>query len=154
MLITLRSRQTRYDAGPNLTPLVDVVLVVLIFLMLAGSFGGATHFLGGNVLRGGVSRSAISRAAEIAPTSIDLFVQQSGDGLIIRGNQIGTTSSLSLVRQRLRLKSDGLIAGGMSPAKVLVVLHPGRSVRYGQLMAVYDAVEGAGLPSIAMSRAN
>lgn len=30
-------REPRYDSGPNLTPLVDVVLVVLIFLMLGGA---------------------------------------------------------------------------------------------------------------------
>src|SRR5437667_3831324 len=39
------SKQVHYDSGPNMTPLVDVVMVILIFLMLAGSFAGAEHFL-------------------------------------------------------------------------------------------------------------
>jgi biopolymer transport protein ExbD len=30
------SRARRYDLGPNMTPLVDVVLILLIFVMLAG----------------------------------------------------------------------------------------------------------------------
>jgi biopolymer transport protein ExbD len=34
-----------YEAGPNMTPLVDVVMVILIFLMLTGKFGGQEHFL-------------------------------------------------------------------------------------------------------------
>src|SRR4051812_5653984 len=34
-----------YDSGPNMNPLVDVVMVILIFLMLTGSFGAAAHFL-------------------------------------------------------------------------------------------------------------
>ena len=33
------AKQVHYDSGPNMTPLVDVVMVILIFLMLAGSFG-------------------------------------------------------------------------------------------------------------------
>ena len=31
-------RSTRFDSGPNMTPLVDVVMVILIFLMLVGTF--------------------------------------------------------------------------------------------------------------------
>src|SRR5437762_14167338 len=39
------ARKVHYDSGPNMTPLVDVVMVILIFLMLAGSFTGAEHYL-------------------------------------------------------------------------------------------------------------
>src|SRR5580693_178767 len=39
------AKKVHYDSGPNMTPLVDVVMVILIFLMLTGSFGGASHFL-------------------------------------------------------------------------------------------------------------
>src|SRR4249919_1277361 len=39
------SQKVHYDSGPNMTPLVDVVMVILIFLMLTGSFGAASHFL-------------------------------------------------------------------------------------------------------------
>lgn len=154
MLSTLRPRRTRYDPGPNLTPLVDVVLVVLIFLMLAGSFGGATHFLGGTVARGTTTPKWPSAHAGVVPASIDLFLQASGEGLIIRGAELAPTSDPTLLGQRLRLKSDDFIAGGLKPSQVLVVLHPTRGVKYSQLMAVYDVVEGARFSSIAMSRTN
>src|SRR6476659_6576187 len=39
------AKQVHYDSGPNMTPLVDVVMVILIFLMLAGSFGTSEHFM-------------------------------------------------------------------------------------------------------------
>src|SRR2546425_11572324 len=39
------AKAVHYDSGPNMTPLVDVVMVILIFLMLAGSFGGGGHYL-------------------------------------------------------------------------------------------------------------
>src|SRR5436190_17504669 len=43
------AKKVHYDAGPNMTPLVDVVMVIRIFLMLAGSFAGAEHYLVSNV---------------------------------------------------------------------------------------------------------
>src|SRR5215211_8259671 len=43
------AKKIHYDSGPNMTPLVDVVMVILIFLMLAGSFVGAEHFLVSNL---------------------------------------------------------------------------------------------------------
>src|SRR5687767_16026267 len=49
------AKKVHYDSGPNMTPLVDVVMVILIFLMLAGSFVSAEHFLVSNlpVVQGG-----------------------------------------------------------------------------------------------------
>src|SRR3954469_2814594 len=46
----MRSAQkVHYDAGPNMTPLVDVVMVILIFLMLTGSFAVGEHYLQSNL---------------------------------------------------------------------------------------------------------
>ena len=39
------AKKIHYDSGPNMTPLVDVVMVILIFLMLAGSFGATQKYL-------------------------------------------------------------------------------------------------------------
>src|SRR3954468_3744540 len=43
------AKKVHYDSGPNMTPLVDVVMVILIFLMLTGSFVGTEHYLGSNL---------------------------------------------------------------------------------------------------------
>src|SRR5438552_17752923 len=43
------AKKVHYDSGPNMTPLVDVVMVILIFLMLCGSFGGIEHYLASNL---------------------------------------------------------------------------------------------------------
>src|SRR5437016_4507401 len=42
------NKKVHYDSGPNMTPMVDVVMVILVFLMLAGSFAGAEHYLVSN----------------------------------------------------------------------------------------------------------
>ena len=53
------AKKVHYDSGPNMTPLVDVVMVILIFLMLAGSFGGVEHYLVSNAgfQTGGTSKT-------------------------------------------------------------------------------------------------
>src|SRR5689334_9395857 len=57
------AKQVHYDSGPNMTPLVDVVMVILIFLMLAGSFGGTTQFL--------ISKQGIHQKGSGGATTID-----------------------------------------------------------------------------------
>jgi glutamyl/glutaminyl-tRNA synthetase len=42
------NKRVHYDSGPNMTPMVDVVMVLLVFLMLAGSFAGSEHYLVSN----------------------------------------------------------------------------------------------------------
>src|SRR3954469_15594386 len=42
------AKSVHYESGPNMTPLVDVVMVILIFLMLSGSFVGNEHYLQSN----------------------------------------------------------------------------------------------------------
>src|SRR5688572_3664405 len=53
------AKKVHYDSGPNMTPLVDVVMVILIFLMLAGSFGANEHYLTSNlpISQGGVGQT-------------------------------------------------------------------------------------------------
>ena len=76
------AKQVHYDSGPNMTPLVDVVMVILIFLMLAGSFGGDSNFM--------VSKQAIKKSGgqgrplkpgEVPDTPIEVRVDNSRDGL-------------------------------------------------------------------------
>src|ERR1044071_8841502 len=43
------AKAVHYDTGPNMTPLVDIVMVILIFLMLTGSFAAGEHFLQSNL---------------------------------------------------------------------------------------------------------
>ncbi|MCS7034356.1 MAG: biopolymer transporter ExbD, partial [Phycisphaerae bacterium] len=38
-------KKVSYESGPNMTPLVDIVMVLLIFLMIAGTFAGQERYL-------------------------------------------------------------------------------------------------------------
>src|SRR3984957_15631451 len=53
------AKAVHYESGPNMTPLVDVVMVILIFMMLAGSFGGMERYLISNVP---INRNGAARA--------------------------------------------------------------------------------------------
>ena len=68
------AKKVHYDSGPNMTPLVDVVMVILIFLMLAGSFGGVEHYLTSNlpVKQNGGGKCGLHRAATLNETSAGL----------------------------------------------------------------------------------
>ena len=74
------AKQVHYDSGPNMTPLVDVVMVILIFLMLAGNFGTNEHYM--------ISKTPMHATGggrvEVDPTKvaqqvIEVWIQPNGD---------------------------------------------------------------------------
>src|SRR6476659_2821250 len=73
------AKKVHYDSGPNMTPLVDVVMVILIFLMLAGSFGSTEHYMIGSaeLHSAGVSRNKDPNW--VPPVTIDINVNEQGE---------------------------------------------------------------------------
>src|SRR3954454_20107179 len=136
------AKQVHYDSGPNMTPLVDVVMVILIFLMLAGSFVGTEHYLVSNVP---FSRKGIGNASappggipEDEPVVINVERNATRDGFIARADKLTATDAAALQK--------GLVSLGLHPAgpgkppdKVQIVISPGRNVRYQNLIDVYQA---------------
>ena len=72
------AKKVHYDSGPNMTPLVDVVMVILIFLMLCGSFGGVEHYLASNLPLLPAGGPAEKNVTKLAFTDIrmDLRIEQ------------------------------------------------------------------------------
>lgn len=139
-----RPRGSHYESGPNLTPLVDVVMVILIFLMLTGRFGSQEHFL---VTSTPIARKAGASAApppgfipdeplEIRVDSVapDRYLALA-DG--VRGSDYSSlTAQLAALRRRL-------VAANKSLDKIQVVILPSRSARYDHLLDVYQAALSA-----------
>src|SRR4051794_25813632 len=119
------AKKVHYDSGPNMTPLVDVVMVILIFLMLAGSFGTAEHFM--------VSKTPIhaqGATAEAPPPGWKPPVQ-----IDVRVNDIGDFSLSSVTNpsgrpvwmrdpEELRTRLEGMARQFESLDNVEVVLRP------------------------------
>jgi biopolymer transport protein ExbD len=147
-------KQVHYDSGPNMTPLVDVVMVILIFLMLAGSFGGDSQFM--------VSKQAIKKSGgagkplkpgEVPDTPIEIRVDNSRDGLgfIATGTGLAPTTSGEQVRSWLTRKKAEMVAAGNKPDKLLVTISPSRTVKYRYLIDVYQAALQAEIEKVAFT---
>ncbi|HLL89669.1 MAG TPA: biopolymer transporter ExbD [Tepidisphaeraceae bacterium] len=145
----------QYEAGPNMTPLVDVVMVILIFLMLAGSFGGAEHYLISNtsLSKGGVGvASASSKIDE--EVALDVRVDsKTADAFVATAGRISTDDAAKLTEQ-LRAMREQLIKAGSTDDKIQVKISPGKSTKYRHLVAVYEAAVRADLKKIAFATAH
>lgn len=150
------AKQVHYESGPNMTPLVDIVMVILIFLMLAGSFAGTEWYLvsdiplretgGGNVTPppGGFPQYEL----------LEIRVDQSAtrDGFVARAGQVQTSDPVVLSAALTNLATQYLKTGN-GPEKIQVIISPGRAVKYEHLVAIYQAALDAKFTRIGFSTA-
>jgi biopolymer transport protein ExbD len=149
------SRKIHYEAGPNMTPLVDVVMVILIFMMLAGSFGGAEHYLMSNmpIVRNGAGKPAggafddvtLDVRVDSSPENPDIWVAKFGD---VR------TSSPSQLMQAMKTKLDDYTRNGTDLKHLQVIINPNRLVKWKSLIAVYQAANEAGYGRITFNQSH
>jgi biopolymer transport protein ExbD len=148
------AKKVHYDSGPNMTPLVDVVMVILSFLMLAGSFAGAEHFLVSNVpfskLGAGGGTPPPGGIPEDEPLVISVEQNATRDGFIARAETITATDTRGL-QERLAVLREQLRTAGKPPDKIQIVIAPGRNVKYRHLVEVYQAALGAEFTKVAFA---
>lgn len=148
------AKAIHYDSGPNMTPLVDVVMVILIFLMLAGSFAGSTRFL---LSKQGIHQKGQSAAklkpGEVVDTPVEIHLSPSGDpsGFLARGTGIGNTSDPETLRQTLERQRERFHAAGTPYDKLEVVLYPDPKVKYQAVIAAYQAALQAKYEKVAFA---
>jgi biopolymer transport protein ExbD len=148
------AKKIHYDSGPNMTPLVDVVMVILIFLMLAGSFGGASQFLlskQGIKAKGGAHRPL--KPGEVPETPIDIYVDnlKDGSGFIAHMTGMQATTKADDILAALNAKREQFLATGTPPDKLQVILHPRLDTKWNYLIAVYQAANQAKFEKIAFA---
>jgi biopolymer transport protein ExbD len=150
------AKRVHYDSGPNMTPLVDIVMVILIFLMLTGQFIGNEHFL--------VSNMPLRRTAggSVAPPPggfpeyelLEIRVDQNitRDGFVAHVGQIQTGDPKVLAAQLKKL-CEQYTKADPELNKVQVVISPGRMVKYQHLVEVYQAAMDANFKKIGFATA-
>src|SRR3954466_8469303 len=139
------AQKIHYDSGPNMTPLVDVVMVILIFLMLAGSFVGAEHFLVSNMPMSKAGAGNVQLPPGFIPDEpIDIRVDSpTADRFIASAGRIHTSDVAELTRQ-LRGMRVALNQAGKDDDHIQVKIGPGKNVKYRFLVDVYEAALNAG----------
>ena len=143
------AKQVHYDSGPNMTPLVDVVMVILIFLMMAGSFSQGGWFLQSSVpikSKGGAQTDV--KPGFVPDEPLEVRIDNSADGFRVLAGDIRSTGDREQLRRSLEQKLRQYEAAGTDRAKVQVVLMPGRNVKYDNIVAVYEAALRAGFAKV------
>lgn len=126
-----------------MTPLVDVVMVILIFLMLAGKFGGDEHYLASTVP---IRKSGHSQPNAVVPNDVDLHIQVDTLGDRFSAHVDGVDDPVTDVPTLTKVLSDRLgqfLAIGKTPDNIQVLIDPGRTVKYNFLIQVYEAALAA-----------
>ncbi len=118
----------------NLTPLIDIVFLLLIFFMVTTSFSRETRLL--------VSLPEASGSAENAAESIEVLVDREG-GYAINGRRLVNAEVDSLVRG-LELESGGDIS-------LLVVLVADAEVQHQSVVTAMEAIGRAGFASLSIA---
>jgi biopolymer transport protein ExbD len=144
---TRNSKSGHYESGPNMIPLVDIVMVILIFLMLTGTFGAASHFMPWTMSSsGGPARKP---RPEALASRLDVFVSSaSSDTFRARLSDGAVFTDADSLRQALDVKRKAHQANGTASEKLELMINPRLSTRYSHLAAVYEAAMGAGWEKI------
>ena len=148
-----RSHATRFESGPNMTPLVDVVMVILIFLMLVGTFASGEWFL---EQKAGMTQTATSTQQpppkDFVPDEpiVIRVTYRSDDQYLAQADKISTGSKVEL-QQALTGMRQQLTGIGKPIDKLVVVIQPQPNVKHRQYMEVYEAALAAGFTKVSFA---
>jgi biopolymer transport protein ExbD len=122
------------DPTLNLTPMIDVILTLVIFFMVATKFTDEERAMGVKVPSVS-SQGAVTAAPE--PKIVNVFA----DGHILLGTQQVSLDDLT----------QQLIAARGQYHKVSVLVRGDRATTHGRMTEVYDACRRAGISEVAIS---
>ncbi len=148
------SRKIHYESGPNMTPMVDVVLVILIFLMMTGSFGAAEHYLISDVPLEVKGAGAVQAPNGPVPTQFTIKVSEEGKYYIAKAGNFASVKSKDPIAAYKTLRDDlsdqlkNFVAAGISVQDIRVIIDPASTVSLDNLITVMDAAQDAGFKKI------
>ncbi len=147
------SQTVHYESGPNMTPLVDVVMVILIFLMLAGSFGGAEHFLASNLPMSVGSPGKDASLVDINEPLEIVVDSPSPDRFTARAGRITASDGPILTSELTRLR-EALNKAGKKTPDIQIKIAAARNVKVDHVVAVQEAAMRAKFEKIGFAKAH
>jgi biopolymer transport protein ExbD len=133
--------------GPNMTPMVDVVMVILIFFMASAAFFGSEWFLRAAIPpeQAGKGAAAAKRdPMEIPPTRLTVNLDVS-DGRVVGTFLEVTKGSIDEVVKRIEA-----MPSGPELDKVEVLVRSAAPVPYRDVIRVHEALERAGIKKVGL----
>ena len=136
--------------GPNMTPMVDIVLVILIFFMATAAFVGERWFLPAAITEQAKSQAKgpISSAFELPQATIDITLESDQQ-------QMTRASSTYLGLQRESLERLVARIGELSEAEVndnpQAIVKPSGFVPYRDIIQVNEALVAKRIVNISMA---
>jgi len=117
--------------GINVTPLVDITLVLLIIFMVTASFIVAPAVK--------VDLPQVSKADEPPPRSLHFLVDQAG-AIYLNDKRVEESNVLGLVQKEVAANAD-----------VQVLVSADKKVAYGEVVRLLDLVRSGGVKKFAIS---
>lgn len=150
------SKSVHYESGPDMTPLVDVVMVLLIFLMMAGKFGGQIKYLVSDMPITQVSANTIPADPTQVPKQdivLNVLSPTQDTFRAFYGNAVNADNEEALAGQLKKL-IDEKLAAGTKPEDIQLFIKPTRNVIYSNIVRVYTAAGRAGFTNIGFQTAD
>lgn len=129
--------------GPNMTPMVDVVMVILIFYMAATALIGPEWFLRTALPSVGAGAAATLDDPFALPLArFDVRLSRDATGRTI-ADGLGAAMSLDQLEAQL-----GLLGRDAGPSGVLILIAPDDTVPYRDVVRVHDSCTRAGITRV------
>lgn len=128
--------------GPNMTPMIDVVLCILIFFMAGSTFLGQEWFITTEMLQRG-SSAAKKDPLELPPTRLMFQVGRGASGEPVVTGMGDTPLDLASFAQRIKAFTEGTDLG-----QIIVFIEPQPGVKYDDVVRVHEACVAAGIERI------
>ena len=145
-----RRRPTNNSASPDLTPVVNIAMVVLVVFMLTASFVEPQLYMQSNVAlleKGGTADLPPDWTPPTPlPILVDMDANVPGEFTAVVGSQ--QVSAAGPLQDLLRAKFAAFESAGTELADVQVEISPRRGVIWQHLISVYEAAQRAGFTNI------
>lgn len=134
--------------GPNMTPMVDIVLVILIFFMAGTTFVSREWFLRSEAVMKGTAAPGAD-AMELPPVKLEISLSVDGSGGTVFGGlsvDAGERRPVSELRSRI-----AEFVKGTDAAHVIVVLVPTKEVAYRDVVGAHEACAAVGIERVGVT---
>jgi biopolymer transport protein ExbD len=130
-----------FDSGPNLIPMVNIAMVVLIVFMIGVSFAGPELFIQSNVPIAAEGAAGEPPPGMIPDEPLEIRVDvdpRFPDQFIAVAGRIQTSNARELA-DGLKAMHMAMNQAGTPTDRIRVQISPGRNVKYRFLIEVYQA---------------